>query len=224
MKFDKDWFVDRLYATKRTQVELSRFLGMDKATIHNLLNGKRRLQLAEVQPIAQFLDATPFEVLQHAGIEFNQAPPNQSAPVAADGDSVAIAEVDVKKLVDMGTKRLQENDCKGRWEIPKAYIESELKVTNETAVILEVLGDSMEPTLCSGDRVMVDTTDQQPSPAGLFAVWDSISVIIKRVEHIPGSSPAMLKIKSDNPLHESATIPAADVTIIGRVIWSARKL
>ncbi|MGH7746171.1 MAG: S24 family peptidase, partial [Candidatus Dormibacteria bacterium] len=69
----------------------------------------------------------------------------------------------------------------------------------DRVIILPVKGDSMEPTLRPGQRVMVDTSDQRPSPSGLFVVWDGLGSVVKRIQYVPHSDPPRVRIISDNP-------------------------
>ena len=110
------------------------------------------------------------------------------------------------------------------WAFPEDYIRSELRVNSGAARMIEVQGDSMEPTLRAGDRIMVDTVHKAPSPPGIYALWDGFGVIVKRVEHILNSDPPRLEIASDNGAHGSYERTFDEVNIIGRVVWYARRL
>ena len=116
------------------------------------------------------------------------------------------------------------DDVKGNWFLPSEYLRSELSVSPAAARIIEVQGDSMTPTLHSGDRVMIDTNDQRPSPPGIFALWDGIGVVVKRLEHVPNSDPPLLRISSDNEKHCEYQRTFEEVNIIGRVIWYGRRV
>lgn len=111
------------------------------------------------------------------------------------------------------------------WGIPDSYLAAELRTSRKRVRIIEVRGDSMEPTLEAGDRVMVDLSDRRPSPDGLFALWDGIGVVVKRLEHIPYSDPTSFRIISDNTeRHSSYERNGDEINVIGRVIWLARKI
>jgi hypothetical protein len=116
------------------------------------------------------------------------------------------------------------DDVRAQWHLPEYYLRSSLRVDVKQARIIEVLGDSMEPTLKSGDRVMLDLRDKRPTPPGLFALWDGIGVVVKRLDHIPNTDPPMLNIKSENKEHDDYERTIEEITIIGRVIWYARRL
>jgi phage repressor protein C with HTH and peptisase S24 domain len=59
----------------------------------------------------------------------------------------------------------------------------------EDLYIVTIDGDSMEPLLSSGDRIVVDTSQRVPVPLGIFVIWDGMGVVAKRVEHLPHSEP-----------------------------------
>jgi hypothetical protein len=109
------------------------------------------------------------------------------------------------------------------WDIPADYLRNELRVSAGSTCILSVRGDSMEPLLQPGDRVMVNIEDRSPSPPGIFALWDGMGVVVKRVEHIIGTEPPRLLISAENARHQSYERAADDVRIIGRVVWFARR-
>ncbi|HWG06027.1 MAG TPA: S24 family peptidase [Beijerinckiaceae bacterium] len=111
----------------------------------------------------------------------------------------------------------------GEWKFPPGYLTAELRLRPGSLQIIEVQGDSMEPTLRSGDRVMVDLSHRSPSPLGIYALWDGLGVIVKRLEYL-GGDPPLIAVTSDNPGHERRKLTADEVNIIGRVVWFARRL
>lgn len=116
------------------------------------------------------------------------------------------------------------DDVCGEWTLPDYYLRSELRVAPSEARIIEVQGDSMAPTIASGERVMVNMDDTKPSPGGVFCIWDGIGIVVKRLEYVPYSDPPIIKIKSDNPAHDDYERTADEVKIVGRIIWAARRL
>ena len=87
------------------------------------------------------------------------------------------------------------------------------------------MGDSMAPTISSGDKVIIDTSEKGrfPSPDGIFAIWDGLGIAIKRIELIPNSNPPTLKIISDNPKHSSYERKVDDCRIIGRIVSAIKR-
>lgn len=116
------------------------------------------------------------------------------------------------------------DEVRAEWGIPPDYLKHELRVPASEARIIEVQGNSMEPLLFSGDRVMVNTADQRPSPSGVFALWDGMAVVVKEVQYIMKTDPPMIRIISKNPDYTPEEHPLDDVNIIGRVVWFARRM
>jgi phage repressor protein C with HTH and peptisase S24 domain len=82
----------------------------------------------------------------------------------------------------------------------------------------------MEPTLMSGDMVLVDMTRQIPNPPGIFVLNDGMGLVAKRIEAVPNTDPQRIRILSDNP-HYSPYEQLLDmVNIVGRVRWFAREM
>jgi hypothetical protein len=63
-----------------------------------------------------------------------------------------------------------------------------------------------------------------PVPHGIFAIGDGMGLVAKRIEHEPNSDPAMMVIKSVNPEYQTYQRMAEEVHIIGRVVWTSRRL
>ena len=107
-----------------------------------------------------------------------------------------------------------------------AFIKSWLKTvaTSEAACILmEIDGDSMRPTLESGDMVLVDQGRQDLISDGIYAFGEGDVINIKRLQRVHPN----IRIVSDNPdrdLYPSREVDPSDIRIIGRVIWFARQL
>ena len=90
--------------------------------------------------------------------------------------------------------------------------------------MIAVDGDSMEPLLSSGDRILIDVSRQMPVPPGIFVIWDGMGLVAKRIEHVPHSDPPRVVLKSLNPEYDSYERPAEEVRVVGRAAWVSRRL
>lgn len=107
--------------------------------------------------------------------------------------------------------------------LPNKYL-SQIRLEAAELISFEMEGDSMSPTLLSGDRGLANTLDKNPARGGIFAIYDSDTIVVKRIEKIPNSDPVMLRLISDNPSHNSYDVIADDTNIIGRIVWFARRI
>ncbi len=138
-------------------------------------------------------------------------------------ETITIPEYDVRVSAGDGF-HVDTETQRDSWPFSRAYIESELRLPVNRLVVLEVIGDSMFPTLASGDRVLVNMADARISQPGIFVLWDGDGTVVKRLELIPGSEPAKLRRISDNQLHGDYEVLVEDTQIIGRVVWYARRI
>ena len=84
--------------------------------------------------------------------------------------------------------------------------------------VIEVEGDSMEPTLRDGDEILVDRTPR-PLRAGIHVIRLDDVLLVKRLEPGPGGT---VRIISDNPAYPRLERPLAELELVGRVVWPIR--
>ena len=135
-----------------------------------------------------------------------------------------VPELDVRASAGHGAFHEGDEEIKAVWMFPDAVIRHELRARSANLRIITIDGDSMEPLLASGDRVLVDTSQRVPAPPGIFVIWDGLGIVAKRIEHIPTAEPSRIVIKSVNPIYGDYERPTEEVNIIGRVIWAGKKL
>ncbi len=86
--------------------------------------------------------------------------------------------------------------------------------------VIEVEGDSMEPTLRDGDEILVDRTPR-PLRAGIHVIRLDDVLLVKRLETGPGGT---LRVISDNAAYPRMERPVRDVEVVGRVVWKGGRL
>lgn len=216
-------------------------------SISNLERGERRVSTDWLEKIAQVYGIEAGMLLQdpaqysNEDVDFTRSKSVASNHTArrssTSSENYSIAELEVRAGMGVGESDplmiVQTNGnghtetthaIKDMWELPRSYLR-EISADNDDVRIIEVWGDSMEPTLSSGDRVMVNTRDTYPRPGGVFALWDGRGVSVKRLELVGyGEKKKKLRIISDNPRHGTDEVDPADVHIAGRVIWCARRM
>ncbi|MCK9420260.1 MAG: helix-turn-helix domain-containing protein [Nitrospirae bacterium] len=89
--------------------------------------------------------------------------------------------------------------------------------------LIRVSGDSMEPTLLSGDLALVDHGRNYVDPqGGIYAIALDQTIMIKRIQVM---HPSMrLKVISDNNRYESIETNPDQLRINGKVIWFGREI
>ncbi len=103
------------------------------------------------------------------------------------------------------------------WLFPSAFLRHELRVQPGNLMVLEVVGDSMSPTLETGDRVLVDASHSRPTPDGVYVIDEGDGPLVKRLQTVRRSDPPEVMILSDNPNHKAYNLRLDEIRIIGRV-------
>jgi len=85
---------------------------------------------------------------------------------------------------------------------------------------IAVSGDSMEPSLRDGDEILVEATTNPPRGA-IHVVRLGESLLVKRLER---PAPDRVVLLSENPAYPPVEVPAADVAVIGRVVWKSGRV
>lgn len=104
------------------------------------------------------------------------------------------------------------------WGFPPEVMRYDLRASFEDLVIMAVEGDSMEPTIRAGDRVVVNKALRSPSPPGLFVLHNGIGVVAKRIDMVPRSDPPRILVMSDNERYRPYEATAEEVNILGRIV------
>jgi phage repressor protein C with HTH and peptisase S24 domain len=111
--------------------------------------------------------------------------------------------------------------------LPRSLVESELRAAPRDLLVINVRGDSMlDPKtgkgFAHGDQLIIDRRDVNPRQPGAFALWYDDGYVVKNVERVPRSS--RLRIFSNNPTYSPDEAEEAEVKIMGRPVWFARRL
>jgi phage repressor protein C with HTH and peptisase S24 domain len=148
---------------------------------------------------------------------FGDEPETPEEPERMANGTARIDELDIR--ASAGSGHIIDSEHKiGEWQLPRELVKLATNSPAEQIKILSIVGDSMTPTYNPVDKVMVDTGDIQPSPPGVFVIWDGLGFVVKRVQYLPHSDPPRVRITSDNPKYEAYERILGEAYIQGRVI------
>jgi phage repressor protein C with HTH and peptisase S24 domain len=106
---------------------------------------------------------------------------------------------------------------------PPGYLQKLTCADPRNLKIIGVKGDSMLPSLSDDDVVMLDTSKRDLSFDGLFVIRDDgDALLVKRIGR--AGRKGFVMVISDNPLYPTAAWATADIEVIGKVIWTGRKV
>ena len=192
------------------QKGLAEKLGVAPNTISQIVNGHRYPSLELLEKIAEVLAVSLPEFFSRR---------DESLP---DIEFVPL----IKAVPRAGAGGLEtDGEHEGLYSFHSSFLLRK-QGTPETMRLFRIAGDSMEPTLFSGDMIMVNTGEAarhvQTGMVYLLRLGDEL--MVKRLENRPGN---MLLIRSDNPSYQAIPVSKAEmegeIEIFGRMVWSCRE-
>jgi len=204
--------------------ELVRLSGVSKQQLSRLEGGQIRLRLDHLKPFAKHLGYTPEQMLlwgRYPGTGEEEKGDARDEPLRK------VPELDARADPGGGAaKREVRKDGRHAdpikpesWVFPAGFVRDQLHASPDRLLVIEVNGDSMAPTVVSGDRVVVDTGHKTPTPDGLYAIRDAFAgIVIKRLQVMRSAKQTHVKIISDNPKQGSEEVPLSEMEVVGKVV------
>jgi transcriptional regulator with XRE-family HTH domain len=224
-------------ARRMSRSELVRLSGVSKQQLSRLENGHIRLRLDHLKPFAGPLGYTVEQILlwgRYPGtagshIESSDVLREESAHDEPLGPAPGqVPELDTRAGLGGGGLPARELRRDGRhadplkgegWLFPTSFVREQLHTTPGRLLVIDTTGDSMAPTIISGERVIVDASHNTPTPDGLYAIRDTFHcIVIKRLQVLRSSRPPRVKIISDNPNHPSEETSLGELEVVGKVL------
>lgn len=117
----------------------------------------------------------------------------------------------------------------GSYEKLAQYIEHTSCASDESGMpnnlmMIEMIGDSMAPTIYSGEQLLIDTSVMRVRQDGIYAYAINGALIVKRISLLHNGG---LHIMSDNSHYVSMQLSSdqADmINIVGRVVMRFRRM
>ena len=237
---------DLLWQRGLTMREASLAIGRNPSYMHQFLERDmpKVLGRREVESLAALLGCDPGE-LRHAerprrrrrfparktretevtaaGSETGEPGAEENHPAGVH-ETVDIPEVMVEASAGPGALAGEHVEVESYWSLPRNMFRRRGRAALESVRIVRVRGESMEPELSGGDRLVVDTADRDPVTGVLFVLWDGNGLVVKRIETVStDGGPQTIRLKSANPRYADYDCLAGDVHIAGRVLWSIRE-
>lgn len=199
---------------KISQEALADRIGAGQSTVATWERGKNEPDLTTIQRLAKALNREPewlaFGTQGETGGSLVMLPELNLRATSGAGGLMEVSHGDNEAVLR-------------RYGFPREEFRNLFGAAPDGIVVVEVVGDSMIPTLVPGERVFVDTKDVTATPPGIFVVWDGLGLVLKRVEYVPHSDPPRVRILSDNGRYVTYERELGEAAIQGRVIGSLQR-
>jgi phage repressor protein C with HTH and peptisase S24 domain len=222
----------------RTDTELARLIGLKQSSI-STAKAKRTLPSGWMVEVSKRFNVSTdwlfFGIgsMQRSNAHPAPAPPDKICPIPLSEPQWMDPEAapalgytlvpKVKARLAAGTGSLEtEGEVIGYYAFKTDFLRR--KGRAKKMVLMDVVGDSMEPVLMEADSVLIDESQNEIISGGLFAIGIEQEVFIKYLDRIPGKLVLRSRNERYMPIEVDMNGQISDsVRIIGRVVWSCRE-
>jgi len=209
----------------QSQRAFARKIGISATALGQYISGQSEPTRPVLIAIADALDVSiEWLVTGEGWIRPEAIPKGLEAPIAMAAAGYAmLPRFDVSASAGPGLLTDQENIV-DYMAFRTEWIRRAVGARPEDLCLITALGDSMEPTIRSGDLLLIDRSIDRILDDAIYVIVRSEVLVVKRIQRFFKGA---VVIKSDNPNYIDETIGAGDLDdlrVAGRVRWIARMI
>jgi transcriptional regulator with XRE-family HTH domain len=205
-------------AREWSRPQLAKLMGTSPQQIERLEKGARSLRQNWIDRAASAFGVDPAVIIS----PFEGAPPPQVIPMAAQNDNVVtLRSFDLSYAMGPGTN-IDDYVEEGTYEFDAGMLSRLTHASHDRLFVARGDGDSMFPTLVNDDTVVIDTT--QTALNLRDRIWACSIYGSGAIKRLRPSADGKVEVISDNPAVKDELVDAADIHIVGRVIWLGRRI
>ncbi|WP_300158681.1 helix-turn-helix transcriptional regulator [Solidesulfovibrio sp.] len=194
-----------------SQAELAAWLGVHRSAV---TQAKRK----DAVPKAWILAVSRRTRVDADWLEFGRA----GGQGGDEGGGAFVSVPKVRARLSAGGGSFEtEGEVEARYPFRREWLRR--KGNPAQMVLMDVVGNSMEPEIRHGDLALIDQGQTAVVAHGVYALGVEDTVLVKRVEKRPGS----LVLLSDNRDYAPIVLAGDELEalrVIGRVLWIGREL
>ena len=197
---DSQWLKTQFeHNPEKSKAGLARVLNLEPPAISKILNGARQIKAQEYNLMRQYFG------LPVDGENASNLPENSYRLDTLAGETNTLQEDPDQPLEDS-------------WIIPADILSARTSAPPNQIKIFNIKESFMEPEFRHGEHVLIDLSDNNPTPPGTFIISDGFGVMLRNCEYVPNSNPAEIRISANSTNFQSQTLQENDFQIVGRVI------
>lgn len=204
-----------------TIAEFAESIGEKVSRINDVLNGKQRPPFDMVEKILTKFDVDANWLI--TGRNSSDLKTVGGRNYSETGDYAYIPMYDVSVSAGNGAVAYGEAEPTTHLAFRKDWLKARGLFAKDLNCVT-ARGDSMEPTISSGDTLLVDTAKTNPSDGGIYVIRSSDVLWVKRIQRqIDGS----LLLISDNQTYPPMPLTLSDhpdIQVIGQVVQVSKDL
>jgi phage repressor protein C with HTH and peptisase S24 domain len=201
-----------------SRTDLASRMGLSEKTISRYLEGERVPGADNLAPLeALGVDLTWL----CTGVGSMRRPAPSTAPI--EDRFVLVPRYDVRVAAGAGAV-VHSDQVVDHLAFKREWVRDRLRVRPEDLALVQVVGDSMQPTLGDGDLALVHLAERRLAEGAAYVIETAGELRVKRISRRMDGT---VVVGSDNPRYaaeELAPDVAEHLRVLGRVIWHAGPL
>lgn len=209
--------VEKRFANR---AEAARSAGVAKSTLQNWIEGKTDPSFLGIVRLAQAADVDVAWLITGEGKPDEALNPEQVRLLS--GDKIRIPRYDRRSLAPPG--ELNPSYVVDFVYFAESWIRRLFPGDPARLAFITADSDSMEPTIRSGDIVLIDTDIKSFVDEGIYVVGVDGPLLLRRIQFLIDGT---VVLKNDNPAYENERLyaqAASEANVVGRVRWIGRIL
>jgi phage repressor protein C with HTH and peptisase S24 domain len=197
--------------------DFAAMFGVNRATV-------QRYEIYERGPSIEFVAAICEKYNINANwLIFGQGPKfkGEAKEEPANSEEFNYIPMIEAKLSAGGGAFVNSENIEGYYAFRKKWIKR-VASSPKNLVLLQIVGDSMSPTIQERDTVMIDTSRKDIKEGTVYAIRFGNTIMIKRLAFRPNDK--ILVISDNKKDYEPYEVATSDLYIIGQVIFFSRVL
>jgi phage repressor protein C with HTH and peptisase S24 domain len=207
------------------QKELANILKVSLPTMNHYESGKRAPNSKILSQIANTLGCDPGWLLTGEGqAEKKEVLLNEPISSSALNDFVLLPRYNIESSVG-SVSVIHSEQIVDHLAFKASWVSKELGTDPKNLLLINSIGDSMEPTFRSGDLLLVDRKKALMKGDGIYLINFDDGLIVKRLEWMMDGT---VVIRGDNTSisreQKLTAIEMEKLHILGRVVWVGGKV
>nr|CRH07268.1 Putative phage repressor [Candidatus Magnetococcus massalia] len=200
---------------------LARLSGIPRRTIETYLTGQSEPKTSRLVAIAEAAGVSVAWLASGTGGP-DPAPPAESESME-EGEYTLVPRYDVEASAGFGSA-IEDDTILEHLAFKTSWIRGEMGLNPHQLALINVHGDSMEPTLRGSDLLLIDLRRAEVRDDAIYVLRFEAHLLVKRAQRLLDAS---IIIRSDNPAYkEQVATPeqAQHLCVIGKVVWVGRRI
>lgn len=208
-----------------TQKYLAGKLEISLPTMNHYETGKRMPSAELLAKLAQVVECDPGWLLSGEGNpEKDRIHPEVGPSGSVMNDFVLVPRYNIEASAGGGSV-VHSEQVVDHLAFKTDWVRRELGTDPKHLLLIHSVGDSMEPTIRSGDLLLVDRNKSRIKGDGIYLINLDDGLMVKRVEWLLDGS---VVIRGDNTVvSREQTLSSAELEklhILGRIVWVGSKI